>query len=139
MGPRLPIDERLDALNMVAWTSSLLGDLPQVIEASQTAMSAVQPGQNPGFALGCASWNAYAQSLIGDWDALLRSVEFLRSRWLEAERLAASHALQGLLSGIDWARNRSEDELVRRWRDVADEIISRLSGGLSESISRSSR
>ncbi|HEX5451149.1 MAG TPA: AAA family ATPase, partial [Candidatus Limnocylindrales bacterium] len=29
MGHRLPLDERLDALGMVAWTSALIGDLPE--------------------------------------------------------------------------------------------------------------
>ena len=78
MGERLPFDERMDALNMVAWASAVLGDLPEVIGASQTAIDLVQPGQNAGFALAGASWNAYARALRGEWDELVTSVDGLR-------------------------------------------------------------
>ncbi|HEY6056459.1 MAG TPA: hypothetical protein VIV06_00425, partial [Candidatus Limnocylindrales bacterium] len=126
MGHRLPLDERLDALNMVAWTSALLGDLPDVITASNAAMALVQPGQNPGFAIGAASWHAYAVALAGRWDQLVAMVEHLRRTWLDAEQPAASYGLQGFLSGIDWARNRGEDELLQRWSEVASQIVARF-------------
>ena len=125
MGGRLSVDERLDALNMLAWMSGMLGDLPEVLEASASALSMAEPGQNPGFALGGGSWQAYAQALIGRWDAMVASVTDLKGEWIYMERPAASYALQGVLSGIDWARNRGEDELVSRWREMGDEIISR--------------
>ncbi|HEX6140528.1 MAG TPA: adenylate/guanylate cyclase domain-containing protein, partial [Candidatus Limnocylindria bacterium] len=108
MAQRLPMDERLDALNMVAWTSALIGDLAEADDAAATSMALVQPGQNPGFALGGASWRAYVQALIGNWEALATSAEELRNRWLVSERPAASYALQGFLSAVDWARNRRD-------------------------------
>jgi hypothetical protein len=123
MGSQLSSDERLDALNMVAWSSALIGDLPQVLESSAAAMALIQPGQNAGFSVGCASWNAYAQALIGSWEPMVTTVDWLRARWFEAERPAASYGLQGPLSAIDWARNRGQDDLVERWGDVASEII----------------
>jgi len=126
MSSRLSMDERLDALNMVAWTSALLGDLPKVIEASESAMGILQPGQNPGFSLGAQSWLAYAQALAGRWEPLVSAVNDLCLRWNYVERPAASYALQGLLSGIDWARNRADSELLRRWQDVAVEIVGRF-------------
>jgi class 3 adenylate cyclase len=125
MGARLPVDERLDALNMVAWSAAHLGALPEVVKAATDAMRLVQPGQNIGFALGAPSWNAYAQALIGDWGSLSATVEELRKRWLEVDRPAWSFCLQGFFSGTDWARNRGDEELVERWRAPALEIIGR--------------
>ena len=129
MGAQLSSDERLDALNMVAWSSALIGDLPDVIESSSAAMALIQPGQNAGFSVGCASWNAYAQALIGNWEALASTLDWLRARWIEAERPAASYGLQGPLSAVDWARNRGDEESFDRWRDVAKEIIERFASG----------
>jgi class 3 adenylate cyclase len=129
MGHRLPLDERLDALNMVAWASALLGDLAHTIEESDEAMALVQPGQNPGFAIGGASWRAYAAAMAGRWDELVSNVERLRRLWIDAERPAASYSLQGFLSGIDWARNRGEDGLQERWSEVASEIVARFAPG----------
>jgi class 3 adenylate cyclase len=123
MGSRLSSDERLDALNMVAWTSALIGDLSQVLESSGAAMVLIQPGQNAGFSVGCASWYAYAQALVGGWEALSSTLDWLRARWFEAERPAASYGLQGPLSAIDWARNRGDEDRVERWGEVAREII----------------
>jgi len=126
---RLPWDERMDALNMVAWASAVLGDLPEVIRASQTALDLVQPGQNAGFALAGASWVSYARALRGEWDEMASGIEALRQRWIDGDRPAAAFALQGFLSGVDWARNRGADELHDRWRSVADDIIARFADG----------
>jgi class 3 adenylate cyclase len=126
MGHRLSLDERTDALNMVAWTSALLGDLHEVIKVSDEAMALVQPGQSLGFGIGAASWHAYAAALTGGWDELVANVEQLRRLWIDAERPAASYSLQGFLSGLDWARNRGEDELFKRWKEVAEEIVARF-------------
>jgi len=126
MAHRLPLEERLDALHMVAWTSAMLGDLPQVVESSDAALAMLQPGQNAAFAVGGAAWRAYAAALMGRWDDLVASAERLRHLWLEADRPAASYGLQGLLSAIDWARGRGEDELLQRWREAAREIIGRF-------------
>ncbi|HET7686499.1 MAG TPA: adenylate/guanylate cyclase domain-containing protein [Candidatus Limnocylindria bacterium] len=123
MSHRISIDERLDALNMIAWTSGLLGDLPPLLRAAEQAIEQIQPGQNFGFALGGVSWHAYACALIGRWDVLVTDVDQLRRHWVEAERPAASYALQGLLSGIDWARNRGDEMATSRWRAVADSIL----------------
>ena len=123
MGSELSNDERLDALGMVAWTSALIGDLPQVLESSAAAMALIQPGQHAGFSIGCASWNAYGQALIGSWEPMVTTVDWLRARWFEAERPAASYGLQGPFSAIDWARNRGEQDLLERWGEVARGII----------------
>jgi class 3 adenylate cyclase len=126
MGARLSVDERLDALNMVAWTSAHLGDLSEVITSATNAMQLVQPGQNIGFSFGGPMWVAYAHSLLGDWSAMSGAVEELRRRWLDLQRPAWSFTLQGFLSGTDWARTRGEEDLAERWREPALEIIDRF-------------
>ncbi|MGI8657416.1 MAG: adenylate/guanylate cyclase domain-containing protein [Candidatus Limnocylindria bacterium] len=126
MADRLPISERLDAIQMVSWTSAMLGDLPAVVESADEALGLIQPGQNPLFALVLESWRAYAFVLIGRWELLVASLERWRQLWLEADRPSVSGGLQGLLSGIDWARGRGEEELVQRWREVAQEIVGRF-------------
>jgi class 3 adenylate cyclase len=129
MGDRLPLDERLDALNMVAWASAALGDLPETIRAAETAIGLVQPGQNAGFSLAGASWSTYARALRGEWELMAPAIDELRQRWIEGDRPAAAYALQGFLSGIAWARNRGDEELLNRWRAVADDIIGRFADG----------
>ena len=126
MGARLPIEERLDALQVAAWTSALLGDLRDAVEHAEAGMALVQPGQNPGFFIGCASWLGYVAALEGRWESLVGGLDQLRGLWIDAERPAASYGLQGCLSGIDWARNRGEDELLQRWQAMADEIIAQF-------------
>jgi len=123
MGARLPIEERLDALQVAAWTSAVVGDLRDALEHAEAGMALVQPGQNPGFFIGCASWLGYVAALEGRWESLVSGLDQLRGLWIDAERPAASYGLQGCLSGIDWARNRGEDELLQRWQAIADEII----------------
>jgi hypothetical protein len=129
MGDRLPLDERLDALNMVAWASAALGDLPETIRAAETAIGLVQPGQNAGFSLAGASWSTYARALRGEWELMAPAIDDLRQRWIEGDRPAAAYALQGFLSGIAWARNRGDEDLYNRWRAVADDIIGRFADG----------
>ena len=129
MAHRLPVAERSDALNMVAWTSALLGDLPQLVESSAAALALVQPGQDPAYGMNSASWHAYAAALMGRWDDLVGSAERLRHLWIEADRPAASYGLQGLLSATDWARGHGEDHLLQLWREAAAEIIGHFDPG----------
>jgi hypothetical protein len=126
MGHRLPLEERFDALGMIAWTSALIGDLPATDRAADEAMAAVQPGQNPGFALAGASWRAYAAAMSGDWERVVATVDFLRRSWIDVERPAASYVLQGVMSGVDWARNRGDEEHLERWLEVATDIVDRF-------------
>jgi class 3 adenylate cyclase len=126
---RLSMEERLDALQVLAWASVQLGELAEATQASDAAMALLQPGQNLVFVLAATSWSAYAGALQGDWQRCESSVDDLRLRWVDAGRPAASYALQGVLSGIDWARSRAADTLLDRWREVADAIIGSYPAG----------
>ena len=121
---RLNLEERLDALQVLAWGSALLGDLEGAAAAADAGIAVLQPEQNMVFVLASSSWSAYARALMGDWARTEASVDDLRRRWIDAGRPAAAYALQGVLSGIDWARNRGAEGSVDRWWEVADAIIS---------------
>ena len=109
---------------MLAWGSIQLGDLDQAVAAADAAMAQLQPGQNMTFAVAGASWSAYGRALQGDWASTAASVDDLRRRWMDAGRPAAAYGLQGILSGVDWARNRGDESSFDRWHPVAFEIIS---------------
>jgi hypothetical protein len=126
MSHRLPSQERLDAWYVVSWTSATLGDLPSTIEAADAAMGSVDPGQNPAFALGAAAWRAYAYGLVGDWDEVAASVERERQLWIESDRPSAGYGLQGLLTGLDFARSRADEARLERWYEVAADIVGRF-------------
>jgi class 3 adenylate cyclase len=123
MGGRLPLVERLDANFMVGWSSAILGDFDQAREAANRALALVQPGQNPGFAVGSAAWRAYGAYMLGDWDDLVAAVEVCRQQWMDADRPAAGYALHGFLAGCEAARRRGDDARAMRWREVADGIL----------------
>ena len=120
---RLAIEERLDALQVLAWGSIQLGRLEQAITASDASLALLQPGQNMVFALAAPSWSAYAGALQGDWLRTEASTDDLRRRWHDAGRPAAAYALQGLLSAVDWARNRGADASLDRWREIGELIV----------------
>ena len=120
---RLGLEERLDALQVLAWGSVHLGELDEAAAAADAGIAALQPEQNMVFALASTSWSAYTRALMGDWARTEASLDDLRRRWIDAGRPSAAYALQGVLSGLDWARNRSADAAVDRWRDVANEIL----------------
>jgi class 3 adenylate cyclase len=120
---RLSIEERLDALQVLAWASVQLGELEDAAAAADASTALLQPGQNMVFVLASTSWSAYVGALQGDWQRCENSVDDLRLRWMDAAHPAASYALQGVLSGIDWARSRGADTSLDRWREVADAII----------------
>ena len=120
---RLGIEEKLDALQVLAWGTVQLGRLDQAAAASDAAVALLAPGQNIVFVMASASWSAYVGALKGDWDRTAASLDDLRRRWLDAGRTAAAYALQGALSGVDWARNRGVDPPLDRWLDIADTIV----------------
>ena len=120
---RLSLEERLDALGVLAWGTVLLGRLDEAATAADAAVALLQPGQNLPFVLASSSWSAYVGALRGDWSRTEASLDDLWRRWLDAGRTAAAYALQGVLSGIDWARNRGADTPLERWREVSELIV----------------
>ena len=125
---RLNVEERLDAHNVLAWRMCELGDLEDAISTSERGLAALQPGQDPFFALAVASWRPYAMAILGRWDDLPAAAERCRQLWLEGQRPAAGYAVSAFVSALDVARARQSDG-VERWSAVLDEILGQFEEG----------
>jgi len=120
---RLSLLERIDAHCVVAWSSSLLGDLDETIRISASGFALLQPGQVPAWALHLAVWRAYAQTVRGLWDDALAAGDRAYQLWIETGRPPAGYALRGFVAALDVARARRNDQLIDRYREVLSTIL----------------
>jgi class 3 adenylate cyclase len=93
---RLNLYERIDAHSMMAWMNSILGELPEAVDASSRGMALIQPGQVPANVLHLLAWRMYALFNLGRWDEVLSLGPRLIQLWDEAGRLAAGYTLRGV-------------------------------------------
>jgi len=119
---RLGMIERIDAYCMVAWSSSLLGDLDEADRVSAHGLAQVQPGQVPSWTLHLAAWRVYALTLLGRWDEALSVGERARQLWLESGRPSAGYSIRGFVSVIDIARAREDRETQEAHTAILEEI-----------------
>jgi class 3 adenylate cyclase len=119
---QLDLIERLDTYSVIAWGSALLGELEEADRVSATALTGLQPGQAPTWALHAAAWRIYTLVLRGRWDAALSAAERAVQLWIEAGRISAGYAMRGFLAAIDVARARQDDATFERFKDVIEEI-----------------
>jgi class 3 adenylate cyclase len=126
MSDRLSMQERSDAYYMVAWMSAVLGELPAVLTAAEGWLGQLQPGQGPAFAVGLSGWRAYALWQLGRWDEVAAAFDQMRSLWLEANRIAAAFALQGMYAAMEVGRARGDAALVDRAKEMFDETVGRF-------------
>ena len=120
---RLPLQERLDAFNVVAWQSTLVGELDDAITAAERGLADVQPGQDPYFALAVANWRPYAMALRGRWDEVPAATERCRQLWVEGGRGTSGYALSGFIAGLDVARARRDEIAIERWSAIIEDIV----------------
>jgi class 3 adenylate cyclase len=121
--PRLSLEERLDAHNVLAWQSTLTGALDEAVETATRGLSAVQLGQNPHFAISVANWLPYALALLGRWDEVPGATERCRQLWVEGGRVTAGYALTGFIAGLEVARARGDEAGIDAWSEVIAEIV----------------
>ena len=119
---RLTMEEKIDALSMVTWISTVLGDLDEAERISAQALTQIQPGQIPAWVLHLVCWRIYALTLLGRWDDALTMADRARQLWIESGRTSAGYALRGFTSAIDIARARQDDRLVEVYGTIFDEI-----------------
>src|SRR3984893_11412480 len=119
---RLTLEEKIDALSMVTWISTVLGDLDEAERISAQALMQIQPGQIPAWVLHLVCWRIYALTLLGRWDDALTMADRARQLWIESGRTSAGYALRGFTSAIDIARARQDDRLVEVYGTIFDEI-----------------
>ena len=127
--PRLSLQERLDAYNVFAWQSTIVGQLDQAIAAARRGLAAVQPGQDPNFALSVAHWLPYALALTGGWDEVPAATERCRQLWNEGGRVTAGYGLTGFIAGLEVARARGYEPGIEAWSNVIAEIVGQFHDG----------
>jgi len=123
MADRPDLAERMDAHQMVAWASALLGDLTEVERVSAVGLASLQLGQAPQWALGLITWRVYGLTLAGRWDQALASAERAVQLWLEVGRIAAGYTLRGFIAALDIACARRDSQLMGRYREILEEIL----------------
>ena len=127
--PRLSLQERLDAYNVFAWQSTLVGEFDEAAAAASRGLSAVQPGQDPHFALSVANWLPYAIALRGRWDEVPAATERCRQLWIEGGRVTAGYALTGFIAGLEVFRARRDEAGIEACSEVVDEIVGQFEEG----------
>jgi len=130
LGGQLDFLERLDAQQMVAWTSALLGDLEETLRAATEALAALQPGQAPAAALLSAAWRCWALAALGRWSEMRAALEAARELWVEADRPSAGYALHGFVAAALVGEWRRDEAMRQRAREVVDEIAGQFAAGL---------
>jgi class 3 adenylate cyclase len=126
---RLGMLEKLDTYGMVAWASSLLGELEQADRLTAEGLAQVQPGQVPAPTLHVTAWRIYSLTLRGRWDEGLAIAERAYALWLDLGRPATGYAMHGFMAAIDIARARQNQPLVDRYASVLEEIASSYQEG----------
>jgi len=115
---RLPLYERTDIHNMVAWFSSALGELDDVFQAADSILRDLAPNQAQATALSLAAWKAWALALLGRWDELGAATERATVLWEDSGRLSAGFALHGFMVAAEVGWARGDDRLVGRAKAV---------------------
>jgi len=126
---RLSMVEKLDTYGMVAWASTLLGELDQADRVAAEGLAQVQPGQVPAPTLHVVAWRTYALTLLGRWDEALSMAERAYQLWVDLGRASTGYALQGFMAAIDVAHARQNGPLRDRYSAVHTEIMRTYPGG----------
>ena len=119
---RLTLEEKIDAMSMVTWISTLLGDLDEAERVSAQGLAQIQPGQVPAWVLHLVCWRIYTLTLLGRWDDALTMADRARQLWIESGRPSSGYALRGFMSAIDIARARQDERQLEVYGTVFDEI-----------------
>lgn len=108
---RLPLYERSDTQNMIAWSSSALGDLNTVLSAAEGMLRDLTPNQAQALALSLAAWQVWALGLLGRWDEVSTTAERASRLWEDAGRITSGFAVHGFIVAADVGRARRDDRL----------------------------
>jgi class 3 adenylate cyclase/CheY-like chemotaxis protein len=122
LADRLSLLERTDAYQTVAWQSALLGDVAAALEAADTGLGTVQPGQSPDTIQTLYAWRGWALAMSGRWDEVRPALAQTRQAWIDSGRLSAAYVLHGPLTAALVGAARRDEGLVSDSRELVDEI-----------------
>jgi tetratricopeptide (TPR) repeat protein len=118
MEDRLPLYERSDVHNMVAWFASELGELDDVLVAAEGILRDLAPNQAQATAMSLAAWQTWSLALLGRWDEVTAAAERAGRLWEDSGRLSAGFALHGLIAALEVGVARQDDRLRSRATSV---------------------
>ena len=124
---RLTLTERIDARAMLAWSSTLLGELAEAEQVASVGLAPLQPTQAPPWQLHLSAWGIYALVLLGRWDEALRLAEGGARVWEKAGLGAAGFAVRGFVAALDVARARRDATATNRMLAVLRGILNHFS------------
>ncbi|HEY3217991.1 MAG TPA: adenylate/guanylate cyclase domain-containing protein [Candidatus Limnocylindria bacterium] len=118
MSDRLGIVERADALNMVPYDLTLLGDFDGAAAAFDDARRSLRPGEPETVLAHAAAWVAYAASFAGRWDKTVECCEFIIACREDAGPSLGRFTTPGWFGGLRVAAARIDTTLLARYRSV---------------------
>jgi tetratricopeptide (TPR) repeat protein len=126
---RLPLYERTDIHNMVAWFSSALGELDDVLVAADSILRDLAPNQAVALALSLAAWQVWALALLGRWEEVGPSAERAIRLWEDTSLVSAGFALHGYITAAEVGAARQDDRLRSRATSVVMSIAEQFPPG----------
>jgi len=114
MEDRLPLYERSDVHNMLAWHSAALGELDDVFHAADSILRDLAPNQAQAFGVSLAAWQVWALAMLGRWDEVSPAAERANRLWEDAGRISAGFALHGYMAAAEVGWARGDDRLSSR-------------------------
>jgi class 3 adenylate cyclase/tetratricopeptide (TPR) repeat protein len=126
---RLPLYERLDVYNVLAWMHAFLGDLDESLEASDRMLRDLAPNQAQALALSLSAWKVWALAKLGRWDEVSGAAERSNRLWEDVGRISAGFALNGFVAALAVGRARGDDRLADRARAILTEIVEQFPPG----------
>jgi class 3 adenylate cyclase/tetratricopeptide (TPR) repeat protein len=126
---RLPLYERMDVYNVLAWMHAFLGDLDEALEAADRMLRDLAPNQAQALALSLSAWKVWALAMLGRWDEVPAAAERSNRLWEDAGRISAGFALNGFMAALEVGRARADDRLADRARAILTEIAEQFPPG----------
>ncbi len=111
---RLPLTERVDLHNMLAWNHAALGDLEAVRRDVAFVLRDLAPNQAQALALSVASWHVWSLAMLGEWDEVSGMAEGAIRRWEDAGRISSGFTLHAFMAAADVGWARGDDRLAAR-------------------------
>ncbi|MEX0630356.1 MAG: adenylate/guanylate cyclase domain-containing protein [Chloroflexota bacterium] len=111
---RLPLYERTDFHNMLAWNFASLGELDEVLRAAEAVLRDLAPNQAQALALSLAAWQVWSLAMLGRWDEVTPASERANRLWEESGRISSGFALHGYMAATEVGWARGDDRLSGR-------------------------
>ncbi len=126
---RLPLFERVDLHNMLAWNHAALGNLQQVVPTVEAVLRDLAPNQATEFAMSLAAWRVWGLAMTGRWDEVAAATETFARRWEDSDRPSAGYALHGAMAATEVGWARGDDRLAMRGAAMVQGITEQFGTG----------